>query len=149
MRAEPGVVVIAGRCAVRAGLVLLGAVPVYLYLERPWRALVAHAAAGLVLGTGLLEVRRALAVRLAGHGASALDAARRRVVAAPEVPPRLLSLMASVRAARRSRRHFEDILWPQLSALARRPLVRPPGRRGRGPGLAALRLVVATLEDQR
>ena len=33
--------------------------------------------------------------------------------------------MDDVRAARRSRSHFERIMWPRLTALAGRPLVPP------------------------
>ena len=67
----------------------------------------------------------------------------------PGAPQRLLELTASVRAALRSRRHFEKVLWPRLTALATRPLVPPPLRRGRGPSLAGLREVIATIEDER
>jgi hypothetical protein len=136
---------IALRVAALATVVLLAAVPVYVFVEPPWRPLVARLAAAFVLGVGLLQLRAAVAARLAAHG-SALDEARRRPAPAPAVPLRFQELMDDVRAARRSRRHFEHILGPRLSALARRPLALPPARRGRPPGLAAVRAAIAEAE---
>jgi len=78
-----------------------------------------------------------------------LDQARARPAHPPEVPQRFVALRDDIRAALRSRRHFEHGLWPELTALATRPLVPPPSRRGRGPSLAGLRKVIAELEAQR
>jgi len=146
--AERPLASIAARCAVLAVFVLLVTVPVYVWVEPWWRPLVARAAAALVLGVTLLQLRRALAVWLGDGDASALDAARRRRGDEPGVPDQLLRLTGDVRAALRSRHHFDDVLWPRLAALAGRPLVRPPGRRGRGPSLAGLRAVIADIERQ-
>lgn len=148
MRAEGLLAPIAARCAVLGGVVLLAAVPVYVFVEPPWRALVVRLASALVLGVALLQLRRALADRLAHSGASALDEARDRRGPEPSVPYHFLDLANDVRAARRSRRHFEKVLWPRLVALAPRPLVRPPARPGRGPGLATLGDVITAIEKQ-
>jgi hypothetical protein len=121
---------------------------VYVFVEPPWRALVARLAAALVLGLALLQLRRALADRLASHGASALDEARGRPRPEPDVPHRFLDLANDVRTALRSRHHFEKVLWPRLTALTPHPLVRPPVRFGRGPSLASLREVIAVIEKQ-
>lgn len=136
------------RCAALGGVVLLATVPVYVWVEPSWRALVARLASALVLGVTLLELRRALADRLQDSGASALDAARGRRGPEPAVPYHFLQLQGDVRAALRSRQHFEKVVWPRLAALASRPLVRPPVRRGRGPSLASLRKVIAAIERQ-
>ena len=136
------------RWAGLGGVVLLAAVPVYVFVEPPWRALVARLASAFVLGVALLELRRALADRLAQGGTSALDEARGRPGPEPGVPYHFLDLIKDVRAALRSRRHFERVLWPRLAALARRPLVRPPVRPGRGPSLATLREVIGVIEKQ-
>jgi hypothetical protein len=64
------------------------------------------------------------------------------------VPLRLQELIEDVRAARRSGRHFERALWPRLTALASRPLTRPPAHLRRGPGLGALRGVIAEIERE-
>jgi len=128
-------------------------------LDRPRALLWAHGrepitdvatrlAAALVLGLALLQLRRALADRLALAGAWALDEARGRPGAEPSVPYHVLELANDLRAALRSRRHFEGVLWPRLAALTPRPLVRPPVRLGRGPSLASLRDVIAAIEKQ-
>ena len=139
---------IAVRGAVLGGVVLLATVPVYVYVEPGWRALVARLAAALVLGTTLLHLRRALIDHVERHRASALDEARDRRGPGPGVPHHFLDLVNDVRTARRSRRYFEQVLWPRLAALTSAPLVRPPGRRGRGPSLAGLREVVDVIERQ-
>jgi hypothetical protein len=139
---------IAVRCAVLGGMVLLATVPVYVYVEPEWRALVARLAAAFVLGTTLLQLRRALVDHLARGRASALDEARVRRGPGPGVPHRFLDLVNDVRTARRSRRYFEQVLWPRLTAFSSAPLVRPPARRGRGPSLASLRGVVDVIERQ-
>lgn len=134
------------RCAALGGIVLFLAVPGYLFAEPPWRAVVARLAVAFVLGVGLLQLRGAVAERLARGGTSALDQARDRAGIPPAVPPRFQDLIDDVRAARRSRRHFERALWPRLVALTPRPLVRPPARPGRGPGLGGLRDVISEIE---
>jgi hypothetical protein len=148
VRPERLLVPIAVRCAVLAVIVLLAALPAYVFVEAPWRPVVLRVGVALVLGVALLQLRAAAAARLAPP-ASALDEARGRPPAAAAVPLRLQELMDEVRAARRSRRHFEQILWPRLTALAARPLVAPPARRGRGPGLAALGDAITQAERER
>lgn len=137
---------IAIRSAALGGAVLLAAVPVYVFVESPWRALVARLAVAFVLGVALLQLRGAVAARLARAGASPLDVALGRRGVPPAVPLRFEELIDDVRAARRSRDHFERILWPRLTALASRPLARPPARLGRGPRLGDLRRVIADIE---
>jgi len=149
MRGEPRPLATTVRYVILVGGVLLLAVPIYVYLEPQWRTLVPRLAAALLLGMALLELRGILAARLARPGTSALDAARIPPVIESGVPHRLLELTASVRAGLRSRRHFERVLWPRLAALSTRPLVPPPLRRGRGPSLARLRDLIATIEDER
>jgi hypothetical protein len=139
---------IAVRGAVLGGGVFLAAVPAYVYVEPAWRPVVARLAAALVLGTLLLRLRRMLVEYLQRGRASALDEAHARRGPGPGVPHRFLDLMNDVRAARRSRRFFEQGLWPRLAALASAPLPQPPARRGRGPSLASLRRILDALEKQ-
>jgi hypothetical protein len=61
-----------------------------------------------------------------------------------------------IRFSVRSQSYFEHLLWPRLVALARtrggspEALEKPPGRTlGRGPSLAALARVIASLEARR
>lgn len=139
---------IALRGLLLGGVVLLAAVPVYVYVEPSWRALVARLAAALVTGATLLQLRRALAERVARTGGSALDEARRRRGPEPVVPHHFRDLMADVRTGLRSRRYFEESLWPRLVAHAARPLARPPLRPGRGPSAAGLRAALDAVERQ-
>lgn len=148
MKGERLIAPIVVRCAVLGGIVFLLAVPGYVFAEPQWRPVVARLAVAFVLGVGLLQLRGAVAERLARDGASALDQARDRPGIPPAVPLRFQDLIADVRAAQRSRRHFERALWPRLQALSPRPLVRPPARPGRGPGLAALRDVIGAIERE-
>ena len=149
MSARRLLVPIAIRCAALSGIVLFVAVPVYVFVESPWRALVARLAVTFVLGVALLQLRGAVAARLSRRGASPLEAALDRPGSPPVVPLRFEELIDDVRATRRSRGHFERIMWPRLTALASRPLARPPDRLGRGPSLADLRRVIAEIERER
>lgn len=148
MLAERPLLQVAVRCGVLAGLVTLGALPVYVWVEPSWRPLVARLAAGIVLGVTLLQFRGVLIEAVAAAGTPALDAARMARGPEPGVPHHFADLASDVRTAMRSRRYFETVLWPRLEALAGRPLTRPPLRRGRGPGLAGLRAVIAEIEER-
>jgi hypothetical protein len=149
MKTERLLAPIVARCLFLGGVVLLAAVPIYVYLEPPWRPLLARLAAALVLGAGLLQLRRAVADRLAQAGRSALDEARHRRRPDPGLPHHFQDMVHDVRFALRSRRYFEEALWPRLEALARGPLPRPRPRLGRGPSLAGVREVIAALERQQ
>lgn len=140
---------IAIRCAALAGIVLLAAVPVYVFVEAPWRPLVARLAVAFVLGVALLQLRSVVTARLARAGTSPLEDELARPGSSPAVPLRFEELIDDVRATRRSRGHFERIMWPRLTALASRPLVSPPARLGRGPSLVDLRRVIADIERER
>ncbi|HTG13507.1 MAG TPA: hypothetical protein VK746_22125 [Candidatus Eisenbacteria bacterium] len=140
---------IAIRCAALGGVVLLAALPVYVFVEAPWRPLVARLAVAFVLGVALLQLRAVAAARLARAGTSPLEDELARPGSPPAVPLRFEELIDDVRATRRSRGHFERIMWPRLTALASRPLVGPPVRLGRGPSLGDLRRVIADIERER
>lgn len=140
---------VAVRGAALAGVVLLATVPVYVYVEASWRMLVVRLAVAFVLGVALLQLRGAVAARLARPGSSRLEQALMRSGNPPAVPLRLEELMDDVRATRRSRGHFERIMWPRLTTLASRPLAPPAVRLGRGPSLAELRRVIAAIERER
>lgn len=149
MPAERLLAPVAVRCAALGGVVLLAALPVYLFVEAPWRTLVARLAVAFVLGVALLQLRGAVAARLARRGRSPLEQALDRSEGPPAVPLRFEELIDDVRATRRSRGHFERTLWPRLIALAGRPVAPPPTRLGRGPSLAGLRRVIADIERGR
>jgi hypothetical protein len=139
----------AARYAMLAGVVAFVAVPVYVYVEPPWRGLVLRLAAAFVLGIALLELRSALVERLSRDERSPLDAARDRIAARPEIPLRFLTLVADVRGAIRSQVHFDKVLWPRLMTLSGRTAARPPARAlGRGPSLEHLRDAIDEIERQ-
>lgn len=146
MRADRLLAPIVVRCALLGGVVLLAAVPVYVYVEPSWRTLVARLAVAFVLGVALLQLRGAVVARLARAEGSPLEHELGRLGNVPAVPLRFEELIDDVRATRRSRGHFERIMWPRLTALASRPLVPPPVRFGRGPSLGDLRRVIAEIE---
>jgi len=135
--------------ALLGGFVLLATVPVYVYVEASWRPIVARLAAAFVLGVTLLQLRRVLTRQLDAQPASGLDTARRTPALPPETPAHFLGLTSDVRAALRSHRYFEHVMWPRLTALAARPLTPPRRRPGRGPGAAALARVLDDVEGSR
>lgn len=139
---------LAVRSAVLGGLVLLATVPVYVYAEPAWRGLVARLSSALVLGVVLLQARRALIERLQQGAGSPLDEARVRRRPEPGVPHHFRDLVSDVRAALRSRRYFEEVMWPRLVSFTSEALSRPATRRGRGPSLASLRAVIRAIEKQ-
>jgi len=98
VRAERLLAPIALRAAALGAAVLLAAVPLYVYVEPPWRPGVARLAAAFVLGVTLLQLRAAVAARL-GRAVSALDDARARPEVGPAVPLRFQELIEDVRAA--------------------------------------------------
>jgi hypothetical protein len=149
MRPDRRLALALARYVALAGFVLLVAVPLYFYLEPPGRGVVPRLASALVLGIALLELRALLALRLADAGGSALEAALAPAPVEDGVPHRLRETEASLRASLRSRRHFERVLWPRLTALAIRPLTPPPLRRGRGPRRRDLEALIARIETER
>jgi hypothetical protein len=146
VRADPVLAGLAARSLLLASVVTLAAVPVYVYVEPSWRALVARLAAAFVVGVTLLQLRRVLVERIARLGGSALDEARERRPPPPGVPHRYLDLVRDVRTALRSRRYFEETLWPRLAGFTTRPPARPPARLGRGPSIGALGRALDVIE---
>ena len=149
MRLEWNPVRAAVRYATLVGVVTLVTVPVYVFVEPPLRSLIVRFASALVFAIAIFELRGTFVQALARDGRSPLDDARRRGVAEPEVPPRFLALIGDVRAGVRSRRYFEQSLWPRLVELASGPLVPPQVRSlGRGPALADLRDTITAIENE-
>jgi hypothetical protein len=112
--------------------------------------------AGFVLLVAVSRVRaivRAAVERRPSWGAA--EAAEARALR-PFTDARLARFRDEIRFSARSQSYFEHLLWPRLVALARdrggspETLVKPPARRfGRGPSVAALSRVVASLEARR
>ena len=132
------------------GVVALLTVPVYVFVEPPLRAVIARGAVALVFAVAIFELRGTVVRVLDLHGRSALDDARRRTAAEPEVPQHFLALIDDVRAGVRNGRYFEQTFWPRLVDLASSPPEPPPVRSfGRGPALADLEKTVVAIETER
>ena len=134
--------------AIVATLVALVALPVYLLIAPSWRPAAVRLSCAVVVAFGCVHARRWARDSLAAPEISPLDA--------PPAPPPLARLDAGFRklrddliASTRSRRYFDVILWPRLSALAGAELPRPAERRAvnrRGPSLHALESIIARIE---
>jgi hypothetical protein len=134
--------------AIVAALVALAALPAYLTVAPAWRPAAMRLAGAVVVAAGCVRAARWVQASVATEPPSAFDA--------PLPPPPavaldagFLRLRADVAASTRSRRYFDVILWPRLTALAGRELPRPAKRRllgRRGPSLRVLEGLVADVE---
>jgi len=133
---------------VLAAVAILAAVPIYLTLERSWRAALVRLVCGAIVLLGGLRVRR-LVRRATGAGpGSPLDGP------SPAPPPpaldaRFSRLRDDIASSIRSRRYFDAILWPRLEALGDGTLPRPApswARWRRGPLPSVLEGLIARIE---
>jgi len=120
------------------------------------RATAIRLIAGLVLLVAVSRVRAivraAVGPRPSWGGDEAAEASGHRSL----TDARLVRFHDEIRFSARSQSYFEHLLWPRLVALARdrggasETLVKPPARPfGRGPSVAALTRVIASLEARR
>lgn len=133
-----------------AALVLLAAAPAYLALDRPWRAAVLRLVCGAVVAAAGVRMLRGVSRASGAHAVSPLDAAP-PAVAPPLLDARFGRLRDDIISSARSRRYFDVVLWPRLSALAPGRLVPPEARRilrRRGPSLRALDRLVAEVDER-
>lgn len=134
--------------AIVAALLALVAMPGYLLIPPAWRPVVVRLACAGIVAVGCVHLRRWARDGLAAPAISPLDA--------PLAPPPAAELDAGFRrlhddliASTRSRRYFDVILWPRLSALAGAELAPPAERRvarRRGPSLHAIERIIAEIE---
>lgn len=138
---------LAGRAVICAVLALV-ALPLYLTISPGWRPAAVRLACALALAVGCARARRWARDAVAPDAPSAFDTP-------PPAPPGLQLDAAFVRlrddlvASARSRRYFDIVLWPRLTALAGPPLPRPAARRvlpRRGPSRHTLEELVAEIE---
>ena len=138
---------LAGRAIVATVLAVL-ALPVYLTISPSWRPAAVRLSCAVLVAVGCARARRWARDALATHPISAFDA--------PPAPPpaveldaRFLRLRDDLISSSRSRRYFDVVLGPRLSALAGAELPRPAERRGlsrRGLSLKALGALIALVE---
>ena len=130
-------------------LAALVAMPAYLSIPPSWRSAVVRLVCAGAVAAVAMRARRWAAGP--GGAVSLLDAPPPPAAEA-ELDARFLALRDDVIHGTRSRRYFDVILWPRLTALATGPLPRPATRRGvrpRGPALASLERLVSRIEDER
>lgn len=136
----------------------LMALPLWVSAAPAWRPTVVRLAAGGVLAVALARALGAVRRRVAAQPLSAFDRATEAVHDEPSVPEDLRDLIEEIRFARATQGYWSRVLQPRLTALAARlpagsPLPEPPPSRwrqllGRGPGLAAIRDLIARLEER-
>ena len=140
-----------------AALLVAGLVLVDLFVDASLRSVAVRLLAAVVLALAALRVRAVVKRRLDEQPSSSFELARRRPVTLDAEPSRLAHLESEIRAAARSQRFFDAVLWPDLVALAESRtgglapwLARPIGRSfGRGPSRTALERIVAEIESRR
>lgn len=134
--------------AIVAALLALVALPIYLSISPAWRPAAVRLACAVVVVVGCARARRWARDALAPPPISPFDAPPPPPAGA-ELDARFLRLRDDLVASTRSRRYFDVILWPRLSALAGGELPRPAERRfpsRRGPSPSALGALVALVE---
>jgi hypothetical protein len=157
---EPGrrnVRLVAGY-ALFAGLLILATTPIYLSAQPSTRGAVVRLAAGVFVGAILLPLGRALRRWIDAQPPSRFELALERTPAEPVLAAPFLKLRDEVRNSARDQRYFEHVLWERILALlSRLPsgsgeviAAKPRGRRfsRRGPSLAALRDLIAAIEER-
>lgn len=154
-RRWPGLV--AGYVAL-AGVVALVATPAYYYADPAGRPGVVRLALCVVLGVALLHLRRQVRARLDAQAPSAFERALEPPRLEPHLAPQFVTLRDQLRHSTASQAYFGHVLWPRLRAVAARRAggasgavpEMPAGRRWlrRGPSLATLRTLIATLEER-
>jgi hypothetical protein len=133
-----------------AALVLLAAIPAYLTLSPPWRALAVRLLCAAIVVAAGLRVVRAVRRAVEASPAFALDAPP-PVPSPSELDERFLRLRDELVFSIRSRRYFDTVLWPRLQRLAGTDLAAPPelrGRRRNGPPRDTLGRLLAEIEHR-
>jgi len=148
---------LAGYAALGA-LVWLLALPLWFTAAPAWKPAVVRLAATAVLAVALARALGAARRRVADQPPSAFERATAFARDEPSVPDECRELIEEIRFGRASQGYWSRVLQPRLTALAGRlpagpPLPEPPQSRwrqiiGRGPGLAAIRDLIARLEER-
>ena len=129
---------------------ILAALPGYLVLSGTWRAAAIRLVGTAIVAAGGLHVLRVARRDASAAGPSALDAAP-AASSRPILDAHFERLRGDLMWSARSRRYFDVVLWPRLSALAGG--LAPPPRRvilpRLGPGWASLERIIAGIERLR
>jgi hypothetical protein len=150
---EPGrAVTIAGTVAL-VGALVAGIASIQLLVDHSYRSAAIRLVAAAVLLVAVSRIRAF--VRAAVESPAAWEERAGETSWAPPTHGQFEHFHDEIRFSARSQRYFDHVLWPRLNALASdsiKPsarLDRPAGRRfGRGPSLAALRALLAKVEER-
>ena len=144
--------------AVLGGLLILVVVPLAIGLDPGRRPMVIRLAAALIVGLMLLDLVRAVRALSEAQPPSTFDAALEPMTTPVLLDPHFVDARDAIRAGAASEIYFSRVLWPRLLDLADRlpgrPVLQPPTRSRarrlfrRGPGVAALRGVIAVLQER-
>jgi len=129
-------------------LLALVAIPLYLSVDPAWRPAAVRLACTLIVVAGCVRARRALRRVMGQHAPSALDAPP-PPPPMPELDLRFLRVRDDVVSSIRSRRYFDQVLWPRLLDAAGGSLAPPAERRWirrRGPSPGVLAKLVDQIE---
>jgi hypothetical protein len=133
--------------------VAIVAAGLYAWVGEDSRPVAMRLAAACVVAIGLMQAQRSLRRSLEDEPPSRFDLERRSTPAGTKIPFTFTKLHTEVRLSLASRRHFDGVLWPRLTALAKRqdtaPLTPPSRRLGRrGPRVRELAQLISSLENQ-
>jgi hypothetical protein len=138
-------------CLAWAALAVAIAYPIYVSVDNAYQELVVRLAAAAILGIVMLHILSCIARRFEAEPQSRFDLAREPTSREVKIDPHLLDLFGEVRHSMKSRRYFENVLWPRLLALAdrqklmlRRPALRWPA--ARGPSLISIGKLISSIE---
>jgi hypothetical protein len=134
-----------------AALAAAIAYPIYVSVGDAYQELVLRLAAAAILGIVILHIHSYIARGFEAEARSRFDLAREPMSREVKIDPHLLNLLGEVRHSVKSRRYFENILWPRLLALAdrqqlilSRPALRWPA--ARGPSLISIAKLISSIE---
>jgi hypothetical protein len=127
-----------------------------LFVAQGYRPTAIRLIGALVLLVAVSRVRAIVQACVERRPAWGIDETGEGGPVGPATDARAARFHDEIRFSARSQSYFEHLLWPRLVALARSrggspdTLEKPPGRAfGRGPSVAALARVIASLEARR
>lgn len=147
------VAAVAGALALAVALVV-GILVIQFLVDQPYKHAAVRLVAAAVLVVAVSRIRGVVSALVERPSAWEERADEARWTPSPH--SHFEHFHDEIRFGVRSQRYFDHVLWPRLCALAREgtepaaPLDRPAGRGfGRGPSLAALGALIASLERRR
>jgi len=146
---------LAGALVVFAALVA-GISLIEFFVAQPYRQAAMRLVAAVVLLMAVSRIRTVVRASIDRPTAWGVDGTGETGSDRHSADPRFARFHEEIQFSARSQSYFEHLLWPRLVALARTATVtpggldKPPGRRlGRGPSIAALARLIASLEGRR